>query len=584
MGKRFLTIAGAGLLLLASTIPFLVRIDDPFEDSGLRALILELRGLDAALTSDVLQLRLGVEANYDSLARRQQEIKELAAVVGRNSADLGERASRRLSAVFVPFQAALAERKRVLEAFPIDNATLNNSLRLLGATYERARSRFEGEGQAASESLVRLDRVHRLTLQYYCYPDEALRASLQRELGEPWASDGSMTGAAQAMLGHARIVVAQKALVDDHVRRLVEDSGEKALLETFSIFEEEARASAERAVNLRAIVSSTCVLAVVLMCAAGVWAALRQSSALEREVRERIRADQEARKLEAELRQAQKLESIGQLAAGIAHEINTPVQFVSDSVHFVCDAVKDMARLIAEYQLLRDSVVTGAATPESAEAVSVAAEEADLPYLLDNVPKALARSLEGLDRVATIVRSLKEFAHPEQKEMAPADLNQAIQSTLTIARSEYKYVADVETDFGDLPQVTCHGGEVNQVVLNILVNAAHAIGDKVKGTENRGRIGIRTRIEGDHVVIAISDTGGGIPASVRERVFDPFFTTKEVGKGTGQGLAIARTVVVEKHGGTLTFETETGKGTTFFIRLPLEGRRQEKPLLEEAAA
>jgi signal transduction histidine kinase len=155
--------------------------------------------------------------------------------------------------------------------------------------------------------------------------------------------------------------------------------------------------------------------------------------------------------------------------------------------------------------------------------------------------------------------------------MAQADLNQAIQSTLVIASNEYKYVAEVETDLGDLPLVNCYAGEINQVVLNLIVNAAHAIGDVVKETQAKGKIRVATRVLDDQVEIAISDTGKGIPVEVRAKIFDPFFTTKEVGKGTGQGLAIARSVVVDKHGGTLHFETEVGRGTTFYIRLPING-------------
>jgi signal transduction histidine kinase len=157
--------------------------------------------------------------------------------------------------------------------------------------------------------------------------------------------------------------------------------------------------------------------------------------------------------------------------------------------------------------------------------------------------------------------------------MTSVDLNQAIQSTLVIARNEYKYVADVEVDFGDLPLVTCHGGDVNQAVLNIIVNAAHAIGDVVKGTDRRGCIRVRTYQDEDMAVIAIADTGGGIPEAIQGRLFDPFFTTKEVGRGTGQGLAIARSVIVETHGGEITFETELGRGTTFIMRLPISPAR-----------
>ena len=278
------------------------------------------------------------------------------------------------------------------------------------------------------------------------------------------------------------------------------------------------------------------------------------------------------KKMEVELRQAQKLESVGRLAAGVAHEINTPVQFVSDNMHFLKGGLSDLCEVMEKYQALRQSVVKDLPHTEAATAIERAEHDADLEYLIENMPTAVERSIEGLERVAAIVRSMKEFAHPDQKEMTTVDLNQAIASTLVIARNEYKYVADVDTDFGGLPRVLCHAGEVNQAVLNIIVNAAHAIGDVVAGTEKRGRITIRTRHDRKWAEVTIADTGGGIPDAVRDRVFDPFFTTKEVGKGTGQGLAIARNVILEKHGGTLTFETEPGVGTTFVIRLPIDGR------------
>ncbi|HEV7610093.1 MAG TPA: ATP-binding protein [Steroidobacteraceae bacterium] len=277
------------------------------------------------------------------------------------------------------------------------------------------------------------------------------------------------------------------------------------------------------------------------------------------------------RRLENDLAQAQKLESVGRLAAGVAHEINTPVQFVSDSVHFVREAMDDLAEIVDKYRDLRNATQSGTGIEAAAKAAEDAEDEADLDYILTNAPVALDRARDGLGRVAAIVRSMKEFAHPDRKEMAQSDLNQAISSTLIIAANEYKYVAEVETQFADLPLVNCYAGEINQVVLNLIVNAAHAIGDVVKGTPEKGRITVTTRVLDDLVEISIGDTGKGIPVEVRSRIFDPFFTTKEVGKGTGQGLAIARAVVVDKHGGTLHFETELGKGTTFFIRLPIAG-------------
>jgi PAS domain S-box-containing protein len=278
----------------------------------------------------------------------------------------------------------------------------------------------------------------------------------------------------------------------------------------------------------------------------------------------------ERKKLELELRQAQKLEAVGRLAAGVAHEINTPIQFIGDSIQSIEDGIKELTHLTERYRaLLRRA--DGRDAHELLADAARAENEADLAYLLESLPAALDRSRDGVGRVATIVRSMKEFAHPDRKEMSAVDLNRAIQSTLVIARGEYKYVADVVTELGDLPLVTCHPGEINQAVLNIVVNAAHAIGDVVKGTGNRGRITVRTRQEGEAVVVSISDTGGGIPEAVQQRIFEPFFTTKEVGKGTGQGLAVARSVIRDKHGGDLHFESEPGVGTTFVIRLPIAG-------------
>jgi signal transduction histidine kinase len=280
----------------------------------------------------------------------------------------------------------------------------------------------------------------------------------------------------------------------------------------------------------------------------------------------------ELRRLGRELAAAQKLQAVGILAAGVAHEINTPVQFVSDNVQFLGATITDIAAVLRAYQNLRHAVQS-MGDIEKAVALAGGAEEAvDLDYIMKNAPLAVESSIEGLSRIATIVRSMKEFAHPDQGQKTFADLNQAIRGTLVIAHNEYKYVAEVETKFEDLPLVECFLGEINQVVLNLLVNGSHAIADVVKDTGNLGKLTVRTRLDGNAVEISIEDTGTGIPEAVRHCIFDPFFTTKEVGKGTGQGLAIAHSVIVKKHGGTLRFETKCGEGTTFFIRLPINSR------------
>ncbi|MEO7860511.1 MAG: ATP-binding protein [Nitrospirales bacterium] len=274
--------------------------------------------------------------------------------------------------------------------------------------------------------------------------------------------------------------------------------------------------------------------------------------------------------LEDELAQAQKLESIGHLAAGIAHEINTPIQFVGDNVRFLSDSFSDFGRLIEQYQRLLAAAKTGVCPEALIETCESTNRGADLEYLLGEIPKAIAQTAEGIDRVATIVRAMKEFSHPGSAEKTAVDLNRAIESTVIVARNEWKYVADLHTNLDpSLPAVPCLVGQFHQVILNMIVNATHAIADAVKGTGVKGTITICTSHVADFVEIRISDTGMGIPESIRHKIFDPFFTTKEVGRGTGQGLSLAQSVVVGKHGGTITVDSEVGKGTTFLIRLPL---------------
>ncbi len=265
----------------------------------------------------------------------------------------------------------------------------------------------------------------------------------------------------------------------------------------------------------------------------------------------------------------QKLESIGQLASGIAHEINTPIQYVGDSVRFIREAFKDLADIQkVESELLERNSREGANT-DLVRRVSELAEEADLDFLMEEVPRACDRALDGADRVATIVRAMKNFSHPGEVEKKAVDINKAIETTVTVAKNEWKYVADVSMDLGDLPLIYCVQGDINQAFLNILVNAAHAVEDVVGDSGEKGKIDISSRLEDGEVEIRIRDTGKGILPENQNKVFDPFFTTKEVGKGTGQGLAIVHDIVVEKHGGGLDLESEPGKGTTFIIRLPI---------------
>jgi len=281
------------------------------------------------------------------------------------------------------------------------------------------------------------------------------------------------------------------------------------------------------------------------------------------EINRALQQELERRKrVELELVQAHKLEAIGRLAAGVAHEINTPAQYVGDNIRFLEEAFTSL-----------DQLLTAVDSPPDA-ASARPSPKAEVDYLRKEIPTALRESLHGVEQIARIVRAMKEFSHPGSEEKQLIDVNRAIDSTLTVSRNQWKYVADVATEFDrELPLVPCIPAAFNQVILNLVVNAAEAIGEVVgDGSQQNGKITVRTRRDGDWAEIKIADTGRGIPAAIRSRVFEPFFTTKDLGKGTGQGLAIAHAPVVEKHGGTLNFQTAPGEATTVILRLPLAHR------------
>lgn len=310
--------------------------------------------------------------------------------------------------------------------------------------------------------------------------------------------------------------------------------------------------------------------------------ARREAEFKRKELQEQLLNEmRERERMAIELRLAQKLESVGRLAAGLAHEINTPIQYVGDSVHFLREAFGDLARVFHAYRAaLTDNC---ALSVQQLAAIQAIETEIDYEFLTAEVPRAFERTLEGTQRVAGIVRAMKEFAHPDTCEQSPADLNHAIETTLLVARAEYKYLAEVVTLFAPLPAVTCNIGELNQVILNLIVNAAHAIHDSGKDV-SVGRITVETRVVDACVEVIIGDNGCGIAAENVEKIFDPFFTTKEVGRGTGQGLAIARAIVVEKHGGDIKVDSTVGVGTRFTLQLPIAGQAGPMPLTTQAVA
>ncbi|TWT34320.1 hybrid sensor histidine kinase/response regulator [Blastopirellula retiformator] len=291
----------------------------------------------------------------------------------------------------------------------------------------------------------------------------------------------------------------------------------------------------------------------------------------EAELLARIAVGARMIKLQTELAQAQRLESVGQLAAGIAHEINTPTQYVGDNTIFLKDAFKDLNDTLTQCDELLKAARSGSLTPALMENVEQAWNNADIPYLRDEIPEAIEQTLKGVEQVSKIVRAMKDFSHPGGGAKTMVNLQEAIETTIAVARNEWKYVADIVTQFDEnLQEVSCFPGELNQALLNLIVNSTHAIGDKIgDSAEQQGTITVGTRLLDGWAEIFVQDTGAGIPESCRAKIFDPFFTTKPVGKGTGQGLAITYSAIVDKHGGVLDFKSKEGEGTTFFIRLPV---------------
>ncbi len=297
--------------------------------------------------------------------------------------------------------------------------------------------------------------------------------------------------------------------------------------------------------------------------------------AVVRNISRRMAERKERENLQAQLLSEQKLASVGQLAAGIAHEINTPSQYLGSNIDFLGESFREIDTFISQFD---QEVQAETDNPSSGEAcihrLAALREQSDWDYLKEEIPKAIDQSMEGVAKIRSIVMAMKEFSHPGGKEKQPTDLNRLIETTLTISSSEWKYVAEIDKQLdAQLPQIPCLPDEMGQVFLNILVNAAHAITDKIGAHPEmeKGRITIDSRVLADQVEITFTDTGGGIPPKIKDKIFDPFFTTKEVGRGTGQGLTIAYDIIVNKHGGRIDCTSVEGEGTTFSIRLPHGG-------------
>lgn len=298
------------------------------------------------------------------------------------------------------------------------------------------------------------------------------------------------------------------------------------------------------------------------------------------ELKARIRSGQRVLKLEDDLKSttsqllhSEKLASLGTLSAGIAHEINTPMQYLQYNTLFLQESFAGIVNLLKAYGSIESRIAGGGAVQPLFREVRDLENEIDLAYILEEIPRAVRESIEGVAHVTEIVRSMREFTHPGNRQIAPMDINEAVSNTIRVSRNQWTRVADIRLDLAtDLPPVPCIQGEFNQVVLNLIVNAVHAVEDRIEKDPGAGAgvISIATRRMENHVEVRVRDNGIGIPDMIRPKIFDPFFTTKEVGRGTGQGLAISRSVIVDRLGGRLTFDSRVGEGTTFIIRLPLE--------------
>jgi len=293
---------------------------------------------------------------------------------------------------------------------------------------------------------------------------------------------------------------------------------------------------------------------------------------LERQRRERVLLEEKEQQA-VRIFLSQKMEAIGMLAAGVSHEINTPIQYVGDNAHFLREALEQLMALLKQYQNLAEQVRSNCVEEGLLQEIETMEEAMDMAYLEREIPNAINQSLEGISKVSQLVSAMKEFSHPGKDRKGWADINRSIASTVKIAQNEWKYVAELELDLEkDLPLVYCHIGEINQVVLNMIINAAQTIKEKAADADSatsKGKITVRTRLLGDHVSILIEDTGKGIPNVLLDKIFNPFFTTKDLGVGTGQGLAISREIILQRHSGQINVQSVEGVGTTFTLDLPM---------------
>jgi signal transduction histidine kinase len=560
---------------------------NPQEHDHFEELLADADRLDQAIARHALASRFGFESNYDTLARAARELRAVEQGLEHDLPAFPDAREReQIRKATLNYQQISTQREGLLEHFKSENALFQNSAGYFPSAVEAVLHQTDDP-----ELVDEINELRGLTLSLALDGDAAVQQTRNKSAAKVSSmARGKLPERGQhligSMLAHARAMATHKAETDRLLTQLLAVRVDDARNELEAAY---WRAYARAGRHGRVFAHFVSGLSLLLLGIVG-YAGLRLQRAaaglgranerLEVAVAERT-AELEAEltrraHMELELRQAQKLEAVGQLASGIAHEINTPIQYVGDSIYFLRHAFTDVMRLIDAYR-------TAVLRLGPCEHVALEArEDVDVELFRAEMPEAFERTADGIRQVASIVKAMKTFAHASF-EMLPVNLNTALENTLIVSRNEYKYVADLETELGELPEVTCNAGGIRQVLLNLIVNAAHAIADKAAGTDARGSIRIKTELCGSDVRISIADTGSGIPEAVRERIFEPFFTTKQPGRGTGQGLAISRSIITQ-HGGKLWFETELGQGTTFFVQLPVEANERRDTMMPERAA
>ena len=546
VNRSHLAVAALSLSLVGlASIPLVLTTElDLGEYAAIQVELRRLSELHTQLDEHVLAIQVGILLNYDALVETGQQLENETLRVSDRLAHKKLTSRPVIAAALEAYRADALTQREIVETFKIQQAVLQNSRRFLPIAGRSALEAFVG-----SRDPAHFTRVLNVKARVFAHMlDGGDPFALQREIDEVAAElTHDHEAAAIQFFRHATVAILYRTLGQKSAGEIV-NHPVHASLQRLNDAYDDARADIERdGAIARAVLFALSLgligfIGVVLLKLRARGAELAQiNEGLEETIRERS----------AMLAQSQKLEAIGQLAAGIAHEINTPAQYVGDNLAFLQESFGELVAALAEPQ-------AGAAVNE------------DLAFLLKEIPPALQQSREGIARVAEIVRAMKEFSHPGSDEPSPVDLNNAVKNTVTVTRNTWKDVAHLQLDLDPaLPEVHCLVAQLNQAVLNLIVNAADAIREKPSG-KGLGRIDVSTRRDGDHVLLVIRDDGPGIPPEIQHRVFDPFFTTKAVGKGTGQGLAITRSIIVDKHGGTIDLESQPGAGAVFRIRLPIE--------------